>query len=101
MCCPRTKEACGTDTCSDAVKKVLMAHDTCPEASLPNNLEIALHDYEEPCEKQLCNSAAAAFNALDEVCSAEVSAAGGLDSQWTFLVATLSLPFAIFMSSKA
>merc|ERR1719387_2487420 len=61
---------CATTDCSAAIKVVLMAHDTCSEKQLPNNLEVALHDYEEHCAAQLCNSAASAFDPYNEKCAA-------------------------------
>merc|ERR1711988_1085718 len=64
----KTKEACADKTCSDAIKIVLAAHDLCPESSLPNNLEDALHDYEEPCDEQLCNTAEKAFDPHTDLC---------------------------------
>merc|ERR1719313_182674 len=96
-----TKAACADATCSAAIKTVLMVHDVCPEDKLPNNLEVALHDHEEPCEAQLCNSADAPFDPYSETCGAaaastsgnapsSTSAAGGLGSQHAFLVATLA-----------
>jgi len=98
-----TKSACADSTCSAAIKTVLMAHDVCPEDKLPNNLEVALHDHEEPCETQLCNTAGGAFNPNDDPCgetaatanSPDTSAASGFGSQETFFVATLALPLAL------
>merc|ERR1711869_171913 len=91
----KTAAACADKTCADAMKVVLMAHDVCDEKDLPNNLEVALHDYEEPCEAQLCNSAPAAFNPYDKVCSnipgSRTSAARGFGSQAAFLVTALAL----------
>ena len=58
-----TKSLCDASaTCKAAIKTVLMYHDTCPEDSLPDTIERALHDYEEPCEDHLCNSASAVFD---------------------------------------
>merc|ERR1719388_392764 len=97
-----TTQACADSTCSAAIKTVLMAHDVCPEDKLPNNLEVALHDHEEPCEDQLCNTAGGAFDpyaescgegAADKVISAPES---GLGSQQAFLVTMLALPLAVF-----
>jgi len=76
--CAATAEACATTACSAAMKIVVVAHDTCPESVLPDNLEKALHDHEEPCEDQLCNVASGAFDPYDDPCSASVSAADGL-----------------------
>merc|ERR1719262_250282 len=72
-------KACADSTCSAAIKTVLMAHDVCPEENLPNNLEVALHDHEEPCETQLCNTAGGAFNPNDDPCG-EVAAAATPDT---------------------
>jgi len=71
-----TTLGCADAACSAAIKTVLMAHDTCPEKSLPNNLEVALHDFEAACDAQLCNTASAAFDPYAESCSASVSSDG-------------------------
>jgi len=63
-----TNVSCADSTCSAAIKTVLMSHDTCPEDKLPDNTEKALHDHEEPCAAQLCNSADAAFDPYDAKC---------------------------------
>jgi hypothetical protein len=105
-----TTQACADPTCSAAIKVVLMAHDVCPEDKLPNNLEVALHDHEEPCETQLCNTAGAAFNPYDASCGDESAASGpspapspdnsnvndasGCWSPEGFLVTALALPLA-------
>jgi len=95
-------QACADATCAAAIKVVLMAHDTCPEDNLPNNLEVALHDHEEPCEDQLCNTAGGEFDPYAEACGAAAatapvaSAASGLGSQQAFLVTMLALPLAVF-----
>jgi len=97
-------QACADSTCAAAIKLVLMVHDTCPEDKLPNNLEVALHDHEEPCEAQLCNSAGGAFDPYAESCGeaaaaesspSTASTASGLASQKAFLVTTLALPLAV------
>jgi len=64
----QTATACADKTCGDAIKTVLAAHDWCPESDLPNNLEDALHDHEEACEAQLCNTAEAAFDPYADSC---------------------------------
>merc|ERR1711904_412136 len=94
-----TKQACADATCSAAIKTVLAVHDLCPEGKLPNNLEVALHDHEEPCEAQLCNTAPAAFDPYATKCGEEAeqaapdaSAASGFGSQEAFLLTTLALP---------
>jgi len=88
-----TSAACADSECAKAVKIVLMAHDTCSEDLLPNNLETALHDHEEPCEAQLCNTAEEAFDPYAASCekkdgteAKDVSAASGFASQKGFLV---------------
>jgi hypothetical protein len=102
-----TTQACADSTCSNAIKLVLAAHDLCPENVLPNNLEVALHDHEEPCEAQLCNTAGGAFDPNDVACqgtapgtSNDVSAASGFGSQKAFLVtmSMLSLVVCSFLS---
>jgi len=101
-----TAQACTDKTCSDAMKTVLMAHDVCPESSLPNNLEVALHDHEDPCEAQLCNTAEAAFDAYADPCGAvttkegtDASAASEFGSQEVFLLTSLALPLAVLLIS--
>jgi hypothetical protein len=95
----RTTQTCAEATCSAAIKTVLMAHDICPESSLPNNLETALHDHEEPCEDQLCNSGDAVFDPYDTRCKADISAASALGSWEAFLATVLALPLAVLISS--
>jgi len=87
---------------------VLTAHDVCPEKDLPNNLEVALHDHEEPCEDQLCNTAEAAFDPYAESCGEDPVAPDGSGPTVTdtpvaasafgsqaFLVTMLVLPLAV------
>jgi len=85
--CGTSPTACAQTDCSAAMKTVLMAHDTCPEDTLPDNLEKSLHDHEVFCAAELCNSAEAAFDPYDDPCSAETS--GGATRQPAFLVMTL------------
>ena len=60
---------CSSDTCKTKYQKMLMAHDTCEEDQLPTALETTLHDYEEACEANLCNTSPAAFTLDTSVCS--------------------------------
>jgi hypothetical protein len=92
----KSAQLCASTACSAAIKTVLMAHDTCPENKLPNNLETALHDYEGHCAAQLCNSASAAFDPYDEKCSANV-VSGGFGSRDNLLVTTSVLPLAVLL----
>jgi hypothetical protein len=100
-----TKTLCdSTATCKDAIKKVLMYHDICPEDSLPDTIERALHDYEEPCEDQLCNSAPAAFDPYADVSDSSEYCVGKISSravgsQDSLFFAALALPLAVLMSS--
>ena len=65
-----TGTTCETSaTCKEKYQKMLMAHDTCEEAQLPTTLETTLHDYEEKCETNLCNTSPAAFTLDTSVCS--------------------------------
>ena len=65
-----TGTTCATSaTCKEKYQKMLMAHDTCEEAQLPTTLETTLHDYEEKCEANLCNTSPAAFTLDTSVCS--------------------------------
>lgn len=64
-----TGTTCETSaTCKEKYQKMLMAHDTCEEAQLPTKLETTLHDYEEKCEPNLCNTSPAAFTLDTSVC---------------------------------
>ena len=45
-----------------------MGHDTCDEDDLPSIAEKALHDYEESCEDQLCNSRTTFYDPSKESC---------------------------------
>ena len=60
---------CSSATCKEKYQKMLMAHDTCEEDQLPTALERTLHDYEEACEANLCNTSPAAFTLDTSVCS--------------------------------
>merc|ERR1712054_673418 len=95
---------CSSDTCKNAIQKVLMSHDTCPEDQLPTTLENALHDYEDACVEQLCNSADGVFDPYDTTCPAEdpatsapattdsAAAGGSIGSMWAVLsVAVMAL----------
>jgi len=100
-----TKSLCDASaTCKAAIKTVLMYHDTCPEDSLPDTIERALHDYEEPCEDHLCNSASAAFDPYaeasdtSEYCVGKISSRA-VGSQDSLFFAVLALPLAVLMSS--
>lgn len=102
-----TKAKCASSDCSAAIKLVLMAHDTCSEKQLPNNLETALHDYEDHCEAELCNSASAAFDPCNEKCAGPTTAvcakgstsseqtSGGFGSKGSFLVTISALIVAV------
>jgi len=113
-----TTAACADATCSAAIKLVLGVHDLCSEKDLPNNLEAALHDHEEPCEDQLCNTAFKAFDPYAASCEgaplgtvslpegpapepapapapATASTANGLGSREALLMTALALPFAV------
>jgi hypothetical protein len=92
---------CQATACSNAMKTVLMAHDTCNENQLPDNIEKALHDHEEPCAAQLCNTASSAFDPYATPCTAEANVASGFGSLEAFLVKTLALPLAMFISHWA
>ena len=60
---------CSSATCKEKYQKMLTAHDTCEEDELPTALETTLHDYEEACEANLCNTSPAAFTLDTSVCS--------------------------------
>merc|ERR1712107_129084 len=92
-----TTTACAAAGCSAAIKIVLMAHDTCPENKLPNNLENALHDYEDACSAQLRNSAAAAFDPYSEKCKATTQVVSGVGGQVSLLVTTFALPLVVLL----
>ena len=66
---------CSSATCKTLFQKVLMAHDSCEEDELPSAIEKTLHDYEEKCENQFCNSASKAFTLDDGTCPAHSGAA--------------------------
>jgi hypothetical protein len=60
---------CSSATCKEKYQKMLMAHDTCEEDQLPTALEKTLHDLEEACENNLCNTSPAVFTLDTSVCS--------------------------------
>ena len=60
---------CSSNECKTRYQKMLMFHDTCAENQLPTDLEKGVHDHEEKCEINLCNTADAAFTLDTSVCS--------------------------------
>ena len=64
-----------TGACITLFRKVLMAHDSCEEDDIPAAIEDTLHDYEENCEAQFCNSVTEAFTPDDGTCPAHSGAA--------------------------
>jgi len=96
-----TTAKCATTACAGAVKTVLMAHDVCPEDKLPNNLETALHDFEDVCAAQLCNSqSTAVFDAYSQTCKNDGNndVDGGFGLQDSVLV--LAWALLLFMLSQ-
>jgi len=92
-----TTLSCKSTDCSAAIKVVLMAHDTCAEKQLPNNLEVALHDYEGICATELCNTAGAAFDPYADSCTASVSS--DAVGRWhTFSMPVSVLPLAALVA---
>ena len=65
--------SCSSQTCINAIRTVLMGHDTCEEDELPSVAEKALHDYEEACEDVLCNSRTSLYDPTKEVCPGDVA----------------------------
>ena len=63
--------SCDNAQCKDAIKTILMGHDTCDESALPIVVEKALHDHEDACEEFLCNSRTTPYDPADEVCDGE------------------------------
>ena len=59
---------CTSNICTTAIQTVLMGHDTCEEDELPQSAEEALHDYEEVCEDQLCNTVTKIYDPEEEHC---------------------------------
>merc|ERR1711988_331770 len=92
-----TPALCAATSCSDAIKLVLMAHDTCAESQLPNNLEVALHDFEDACAAELCNSASAVFDPYAQACEASVSS-GGFGLRDSLFLVAWALP--VFMLTQ-
>jgi len=90
-----TATTCAKTECSGAIKTVLMAHDTCSQSVLPDSLEKELHEYEEACKAQLCNSASAAFDLSAESCTASV-ASDGFALRASFLM-TWALPLVMLL----
>ena len=50
------KTTCNSTTCEDAFRSVYMAHEVLDHDDVDPAVEAALHDYEESCEDQGCNS---------------------------------------------
>eukprot|EP01090_Pellita_catalonica_P013085 TRINITY_DN3024_c0_g1_i1.p1 TRINITY_DN3024_c0_g1~~TRINITY_DN3024_c0_g1_i1.p1 ORF type:complete len:301 (+),score=18.05 TRINITY_DN3024_c0_g1_i1:102-905(+) len=50
---------CSAVECSAAYKVVRAYHDLCAEDAIPASVERGIHDYEEPCESEGCNTSPA------------------------------------------
>jgi hypothetical protein len=92
-----TSTKCAETKCSEAMKIVVTAHDTCPEGNLPDNLEKALHDHEEACEDQLCNTGDAVFDPYEDACATLLASdATGRGSQGAFFLTVSALALGWF-----
>ena len=65
--------ACGSTVCKDLFQKTLAAHDMCDEDLLHTSVEKTLHDYEEKCKAQTCNTATKAFELDTDHCPAKAA----------------------------
>jgi hypothetical protein len=54
--------SCSSPACGSAYRTLRAAHDGCDDASIPDNVETAIHDFEDDCAAQECNMVTAAFN---------------------------------------
>ena len=63
--------SCDSDVCVSAIQTILMGHDTCGEGEVPIEVEKALHDYEEICEANLCNTSSGPVDIFQETCEEE------------------------------
>lgn len=53
--------ACGSGECAANFQILRAAHDTCEHDDVPQEVEVAIHDFEDACAAQECNTVAAAF----------------------------------------
>ena len=51
------KDLCAGDQCRDAFRRVVAHHDLCPEEQVPTAVEVGIHDVEDACAINQCNSA--------------------------------------------
>ena len=86
--CNATDSSCAADKkCKAAFQKVLMAHDTCDHDDVPTNVEQTLHDYEEACDSQRCNTATKTEVDNSLVCSGAAAAT----TRGAFLLAAIAV----------
>jgi hypothetical protein len=53
--------ACGSLECGAKYQLIRAAHDTCEHDDVPQEVEVAIHEFEDACAAQECNTVAAAF----------------------------------------
>lgn len=53
--------ACGSGKCAANFRLIRAAHDTCEHDDVPQDVEVAIHEFEDACAAQECNTVAAAF----------------------------------------
>ncbi len=54
--------SCTSGACAQAYRVLRAVHDTCDEAGLPEDVEVALHAFEDQCSAQECNTVTQTFD---------------------------------------
>lgn len=72
--------SCKSDVCKSNFQTILSGHDNCEEDELPTAVEEALHDFEESCEDNLCNTLDKPYFADGEKCEEEENVDGTANS---------------------
>ncbi len=59
---------CSQNQCAENYRIIRAYHDTCDEDDITEDIEEAIHDFEEVCEDQGCNTGTPADDAAQTVC---------------------------------
>ena len=89
---------CSSNNCKEMYRDILMAHDNCDHDDLPTTLEKTLHDLEDICEANLCNTVSAPF---EVVCAATgykaTTTTSNAKDSFKAIVAATVIPAAIML----
>ena len=88
---------CSSSTCKEMYRDILMAHDNCDHDDLPTTLEKTLHDLEEICEANLCNTVSAPFEVVCAATGYNAVATSDTAGLFKAIVAATAIPAAIML----